>query len=85
MKKGIAGSKESSDCLITVTPSPEQEIIIDSVVGAFFHDQIKAVIVKTLKDKHQNNVRVECIDRGALDSTITARLLTALERMEEDA
>jgi len=85
MKKGMAGSKESSDCMITVTESNVQEIIIDSVVGAFFHDQIKAVIVSTLEEQNKLNVKVECVDRGALDSTIKARLLTALERMDDNA
>jgi len=79
--KGTAGSKESSDCIITVTKQDHQEILIDSVVGAFFHDQIKLLIINTLKELKVENVKVEVIDRGALDSTIKARLITAIERM----
>lgn len=81
MMKGTAGSKESSDCIITVTKQDHQEILIDSVVGAFFHDQIKLLIINTLKELKVSNVKVEVIDRGALDSTIKARLITAIERM----
>ncbi|MBU0996683.1 MAG: citrate lyase acyl carrier protein [Firmicutes bacterium] len=81
MMKGTAGSKESSDCIITVTKQDHQEILIDSVVGAFFHDQIKLLIINTLKELKVENVKVEVIDRGALDSTIKARLITAIERM----
>ena len=79
--KGTAGSKESSDCIITVTKQDHQEILIDSVVGAFFHDQIKLLIENTLKELKAENVKVEVLDRGALDSTIKARLITAVERM----
>ncbi len=81
MMKGTAGSKESSDCIITVTKQDHQEILIDSVVGAFFHDQIKLLIENTLKELKAENVKVEVLDRGALDSTIKARLITAVERM----
>lgn len=80
--KGTAGSKESSDCIITVTAQDHQEILIDSVVGAFFHDQIELLIVNTLRELNIKNVKVEVIDRGALDSTIKARLITAIGRMK---
>lgn len=83
MVKGTAGSKESSDCIITVTRQDHQEILIDSVVGAFFHDQIELLIKNTLAELNVENVKVEVIDRGALDSTIKARLITAVERMKE--
>lgn len=81
MKKGQAGSLESSDCLVTIEESPTGEISIDSVVGAFFHDQIEAIVKTTLQEKHLEHVRVHIQDRGALDATIRARLLTAIERM----
>ena len=78
MKVGIAGSLESNDCMITVTESNTQIIEISSIVDAFFHDQIEAVIKNILKDK---KIKVVCQDKGALDYTIRARLITALERM----
>ncbi|MDD3123733.1 MAG: citrate lyase acyl carrier protein [Candidatus Izemoplasmatales bacterium] len=84
MKIGVAGSKESSDCLVTVKESDIDEIIIDSVVGAFFHVQINKVIIDTLEEYKVKHVSVTCIDRGALDSTIKARLITAIERMNGD-
>lgn len=79
MKVGIAGSLESNDCMITVTESNTQIIEISSIVDAFFHDQIEAVIKNTIKDKL---IKVVCQDKGALDYTIHARLVTALERMK---
>ncbi len=83
MKVGIAGSVESNDCLITVQPADELIIEITSIVDAFFHDQIEKVIIDTLKEQNINNIKVTCNDKGALDYTIKARLVTALTRMEE--
>lgn len=83
MKVGIAGSVESNDVLITVQPSEELIIEITSIVDAFFHDQIEKVIIDTLKEKNINKVKVTCQDKGALDYTIKARLVTALARMEK--
>ena len=84
MKKGIAGSKESSDCLVTIYESDKQTIEINSSVGAFFYHQIEKVILDTLSEKNITNAHVVINDRGALDQTIKARLLVAIERMRED-
>ncbi|MDD3958419.1 MAG: citrate lyase acyl carrier protein [Candidatus Izemoplasmatales bacterium] len=82
MKIGIAGTLESNDVLITVRESDTLKIDIHSVVDLLFHDQIDAVIRKTLVEKKIDKIEVLCEDRGALDYTIRARLLTALKRME---
>ncbi len=82
MKIGIAGSLESNDALITVKSSMETIINVTSIVDAFYHDQIVSVIEKTLIDLNLQKVEVTCIDKGALDYTIKARLLTAIHRME---
>lgn len=83
MKVGIAGSVESNDVLITVQHSDNLIIEITSIVDAFFHDQIEKVIVDTLKERNIQNIKVTCQDKGALDYTIKARLITALDRMEK--
>lgn len=83
MKIGVSGSLESNDALITVKPSEEQQIVIKSVVYDFFHEQIEAVIKQTLKELKKENLSVLCEDKGALDYTIRARLITAVQRMEE--
>lgn len=82
MKIGMCGSLESNDCIITVKESNncDNEIIINSIVKDFFYDQIYQVIDETLKEKKIKNVLVDCNDKGALDFTIKARLLCALER-----
>lgn len=83
MKIGVAGSLESNDALITVTPFDRTEIEIESIVYDFFHEQIEEVILSTLKDLGKENLKVICRDKGALDYTIRARLITAIQRMEE--
>ncbi|MDT8336760.1 MAG: citrate lyase acyl carrier protein [Candidatus Izemoplasmatales bacterium] len=82
--KGIAGSKESSDCLITIETSKKTTIEINSIVGPFFYDQIFKTVEDTLEEQNIENVSVIVEDKGALDYTIKSRLLTAIERMKED-
>ena len=82
--RGIAGSKESNDCLITIESSEKKIIEINRIVGAFFYDQILDTVEKTLKQQGLENVKVVVEDKGALDYTIQSRLITAIERMKED-
>ena len=82
MQTGIAGSLESNDALITVQPAPKLDIIINSIVADFFYEQIENVIRETLADLNISKVKVVCNDKGALDYTIRARLVTALQRMQ---
>lgn len=82
MKVGSAGSQESNDCYITIQEAEKLEIKIQSIVDAFFHDQIEKVILDGLKENNLTNVAVEVLDKGALDYTIKARLATAIARME---
>jgi len=76
----MAGSFESSDCIMTVSESETLIIDIESIVFEQFGEQIKAVIMDTLNEYNIKNIKVECQDKGALDYTIKARLQTALRR-----
>ncbi len=82
MKIGIAGSLESNDCLVTIKESDAFSIKVQSIVDVFYHDQIVDLIKTVLEDVNIINVDVTVIDKGALNYTIKARLLTALHRME---
>ena len=82
--KTSAGSLESSDCLITISDSDKLEIIIESVVFEQFGDQIKTVILNTLKENNIDKMHVVCLDKGALDYTIQSRLETAIQRRGEN-
>ena len=82
MKIGTAGSKESNDCYVTVEEANSTEIVIDSIVAAFFYDQIKETVEETLKEMKISNVKVTVLDKGALDYTIKSRLISAIKRMK---
>ena len=81
-KTGICGTMESNDCLITVTEGEGISVQVNSIVYDFFGENILSVIKETLKELGVENVVVRCDDKGALDYTIKARLVTALARME---
>ncbi len=76
----MAGSVESCDCLITLYKSDCVDIDLRSDVIIQYGDQIKKVVLETLKKYNIENVKVNIEDKGALDYTIIARLESALER-----
>ncbi|MFH0766958.1 MAG: citrate lyase acyl carrier protein [Bacillota bacterium] len=84
MKIASAGTFESNDCLITVKKQTGMTIDIKSIVYDQFKDQINRVIQDTLKELNIKNIHVTINDKGALDYTIKARLLTAIRRMSDD-
>lgn len=83
MKRAIAGSLESNDVLITVKESDSLNITVKSIVYDFFHREIEKVIRDTLAELGVDKIDVTCEDKGALDYTIKARLMVAVQRMEE--
>ena len=77
----VAGSLESSDCLVSVEPrSSGISIDIKSSVMMQFGTQIKKVIEETLQELGVTNVSLSINDKGALDCTIKARTTTAIKR-----
>ena len=73
---------ESGDIYITLRPSetPGLKIRLTSSVAYQFGDQIKEVIRETLRERGIEDAEVEAVDKGALDCTIRARVLTAAVR-----
>lgn len=82
IKSAQAGTLESGDILVHITPSAEKgiEINLDSTVAYQFGDKIKAVITDTLTGLGIENVIIDATDKGALDCTIRARVTTAAVR-----
>jgi citrate lyase subunit gamma (acyl carrier protein) len=78
-----AGTLESNDCLITVEPSDVLSISVESIVKETFGEQIEQEILNCLKQLKIKTMKVHISDKGALDYTIRARLLTAIKRLEE--
>ncbi len=81
MKFAVAGSLESNDCLITVYEKKGRKIKLDSIVYDQFGDQILKVVNDVLDSLGVDNIFVDIVDKGALDYTIKARLITAIKRL----
>ena len=79
---GIAGTLESSDITIHIEANEGKGIEIDlqSSVENQFGNQIRKVIRETLQELGVKNALVRATDKGALDCTIRARVLTAVNR-----
>lgn len=75
-----AGTLESSDVQITVLPSDELELTIESDVMYQYGNHIRQLITDTLQKMEVRHGEIRVIDKGALDCTIEARLETALHR-----
>ena len=84
IKNASAGTIESSDIMIVVFPSDNGiEIDLNSSVEKQFGDQIRKVILETLKELNVSNVIVRATDKGALDCVIKARVQAAVARGTE--
>ena len=78
----VAGTMESSDIMITLSPRPEPgyEIELASTVLKQFGSKIREEIEKTLSDMDVPGAMVKAVDKGALDCTIRARVRAAVCR-----
>lgn len=78
----VAGTVESSDIMITLSPPETAGIAIDlkSTVIKQFGNQIRAEIEATLHSMGIDNARVTAVDKGALDCAIRARVRAAVCR-----
>ena len=83
VQTGRAGTLESNDILITVSPGAAGEGIAIELISPVirqFGDRIREVITETLTTLDINDARVQATDKGALDCTIRARVRTAAGR-----
>ncbi len=80
-KPAVAGTLESSDCLVTVEPGEGKvDFSLDSTVIHQFGNQIRKVTFETLDNLGIDNVKISIVDKGALDCTIKARIEGAVFR-----
>ncbi len=78
-----AGTLESSDCLVTVSPGPGVEVELRGG-GGVFSGRTDRLVREVLRRRGEEGLRVLIQDRGALELVLEARLETALARAEED-
>ncbi|KHD46287.1 citrate lyase acyl carrier protein [Streptococcus hongkongensis] len=77
----VAGSLESSDIMVTVSPATSGiQIDLESSVEKQFGRRIRQLIEETIKNLQVENIAVQAVDKGALDCTIQARTIAAVHR-----
>lgn len=78
----VAGTLESSDIMVTIHPSEAHSVTIqlESNVEKQFGKRIRKVMEATLKNLGVTSAEVIAVDKGALDCTIQARIITAVHR-----
>jgi citrate lyase subunit gamma (acyl carrier protein) len=83
-KTAVAGTLESSDCMVTIEPAEKGlELELESTVIRQYGRQIRKVANETLKRLEVKKARVSIVDKGALDCTIKARVECAVMRAAE--
>ena len=80
VKKGQAGTMQSSDLMVTVEPSEGLVVEIESTVKKQFEHLIRAKLEQVLAKHGTTSGKISVSDRGALDYAIEARLEAALHR-----
>ena len=84
IKSAVAGTLESSDCMVTVEPANDGlELELESAVIRQYGERIAEVAMETLDRLDVQNARVSIVDKGALDCTIKARVECAVMRAAE--
>jgi len=84
IRKASAGTMQSSDLMVVVTPAPTLRIDLDSTVKVQFEHLIRARIQATLDELKVDSGHFQVGDRGALDYAIAARIETAVRRASEE-
>lgn len=82
-----AGTLESSDIMVTVSPAESGSGIVvqlTSPVVKQYGRHIEALIVNLVQEQGLSDVQINANDRGALDCTIKARVLTAIARCKAE-
>ncbi len=70
-KAAVAGTLESSDCMVTVEDGDGNiDLVLESTVIHQYGNQIRHVVLDTLKSLGVQNVKIKIVDKGALDCTI---------------
>lgn len=80
LQAATAGTLESSDVQITVLPSGELDVTIESDVIHQYGNHIRQLVTDALQRMGVQHGEIRVIDKGALDCTLEARLETALHR-----
>ena len=77
----VGGTEDSGDVLVEVAPGQGTlELEINSKVLSQYGSSIKKTVLETLTRLNVTDAKVIVKDKGAVDQTIRARLVTAIFR-----
>ena len=79
LRRAQAGTLESSDCMVVVSPSDGYAMEYGGQNEALFKRRTER-IVREIADRYAPGALVQIQDRGALEVTLRARVETAFER-----
>ncbi len=80
IRTASAGTLESSDCLVTVSPSETLELEYKGANSVVFAERTRQ-LVETVADQYSlKGAKILIQDQGALEITMRARLETAVMR-----
>lgn len=79
----IAGTLESNDVLVRVSPAEGLKVDIESIVLPQFGKQIRQAVLETAQALQVADAAITLQDKGAIECTIKARVETALLRAGE--
>ena len=86
LKPAVAGTLESSDVQVQVSPNQgELELFIDSTVMNQYGRQIKQVVLETLQRLGVTSGSINVVDKGALECTFKARVECAIFRSNDSS
>jgi citrate lyase subunit gamma (acyl carrier protein) len=80
-----AGTLESSDCLVTVSPAPALELEWRGPSASLFAGRNRSLVETVLAEKGLDGAKIIVQDQGALEVTLRARIGTALDRARKGA
>ena len=65
-KAAVAGTLESSDCMVTVEDGDGNiDLVLESTVIHQYGNQIRHVVLDTLESLGVQNVKIKIVDKGA--------------------
>ena len=79
-QEAVAGTLESSDLQVKVSPGNKLDIAIQSAVIRQFGEQIRRTVVETLNELGVSKGSIAIDDKGALDCVIRARVQASVLR-----
>lgn len=79
--KAVAGTLESSDVYIMIEPNDDGlELDIESVVMGQYGDDVRRVVLESLRELEVTSAKVIINDRGAIEPVIKSRIQTVVTR-----